>query len=112
MYNLNNILYQLNMNIYNLNGYILAGTDYNENENNIFYYYKLYLRNKLYINDTNIYLWLLHNNIISTLYNIYDMFDLNNFVIPFKTIPLKYNKIDKIKLFDLLEYFLNPLSVK
>ena len=74
------------------------------------------MRNKLYINDTNIYLWLLHNNIIKddTLYNIYDMFDLNNFVIPFKTIPLKYNKIDKIKLFDLLEkeYFLNPLSVK
>ena len=42
------------------------------------------------------------------------MFDLNNYDIPFKTIPLKYNKVDKIKLFNLLEkeYFLNPLSVK
>tara|TARA_B100001758_G_scaffold247135_1_gene264033 strand:+ start:13094 stop:14041 length:948 start_codon:yes stop_codon:yes gene_type:complete len=117
IYNLNNILYQLNMNIYNFKWLcILAGTDYNENENNIFYYYKLYLRNKLYINDINVYLWLLHNNIIKNdkLYNIYNMFDLNNYTIPFKNIPLKYNKIDKIKLFNLLEkeYFLNPLSVK
>ena len=117
IYNLNNILHQLNINIYNFKWLcILAGTDYNENENNIFYYYKLYLKNKLYINDTNVYLWLLHNNIIkdNKLYNIYDMFDLNNFDIPFKNIPLKYNKIDKIKLFNLLEkeYFLNPLSVK
>ena len=74
------------------------------------------MKNKLYINDTNVYLWLLHNNIIKDdkLYNIYDMFDLNNFDIPFKNIPLKYNKIDKIKLFNLLEkeYFLNPLSIK
>ena len=39
MYNLNNILYQLNMNIYNFKWLCrLAGTDYNENENNIFYY--------------------------------------------------------------------------
>ena len=115
-YNLNNILYQLNMNIYNFKWLcLLAGTDYNQGENNIFYYYKLYINNKLYIKDINIYLWFLTHNYIKddNLYHVFDMFDLNNYVIPIKYIPLKYNKVNKVKLFTLLEkeFFLNPLTV-
>ena len=104
------------MNIYNFKWLcLLAGTDYNQGENNIFYYYKLYINNKLYIKDINIYLWFLTHNYIKddNLYHVFDMFDLNNYVIPIKYIPLKYNKVNKVKLFTLLEkeFFLNPLSV-
>tara|TARA_Y100001936_G_scaffold34402_1_gene32473 strand:- start:295 stop:1227 length:933 start_codon:yes stop_codon:yes gene_type:complete len=110
LYDLSKILKKLDINKENFRILcVLSGNDYYSNNNNIFYYLKLYNRFKKLKLKSNFLVWLTSQNFvnkeeldeINTRINMY--LNINGELSNYSYIPIRFGNVDKVDLYKILE---------